>query len=364
MRLGWIAISGFRSHGSLEWHPDPGTNLVIGRNGAGKTNLLEAIGYLATLRSFRGAPDEALVDYESDSAIDRGEVEGFDTKTLIEVEIRRRGGRRALVNRQRLPRTTDLLGYVRLVAFLPEDLEIVKGGPSERRRLLDDLSVQVWPASHLEQMEFDRALRQRNAFLRIGDRDVVTLGVWDERLAMAAGKVAARRARIVSLLGGVVDESYRRIAGSDAQVSFEFDSDWGASLDLQTTAGEFTDRCRDALERGRRADQERRMTLAGPHRDDPMLMLDHHDLRYHGSQGEQRTAVLALRLAGHRVIEKVVGEPPILLLDDVFSELDAGRSAALAGALPATGQAFISTADRRDVPVEGRVWHLEAGRIT
>lgn len=364
MRLGWIAITGFRSHHGLEWHPDSETNLIVGKNGAGKTNLLEAIGYLATLRSFRGAPDESLVGYEADSAIARGEVEGFDTKTLIEIEIRRRGGRRALVNRQRLARTTDLLGYIRLVAFLPEDLEIVKGGPGERRRLLDDLAVQVWPASHLEQMEFDRSLRQRNAFLKQGDRDTMTLGVWDERLAQAAGKVAARRARILSLLMGTVDDAYRRIAGSDARIGFELLSEWGGSLDTKTTSAEFTDRCREALEKGRRADQERRITLWGPHRDDPMLILDGHDLRYHGSQGEQRTAVLALRLAGHRVIEDVVGEPPILLLDDVFSELDTDRSAALATALPDHGQAFVSTADRRDVPLEGRAWHLEGGIIS
>ncbi len=364
MRLDWIAVSGFRSHAHLEWHPDPGTNLIVGRNGAGKTNLLEAVGYLATLRSFRGAPDEALVAHDAESAIDRGQVESFETSTLIEVEIRRRGGRKALVNTRRLARTTDLLGHVRLVSFLPDDLEMVKGGPGERRALLDDLAVQIWPASHLEQAEFDRALRQRNAFLKQGDRDPMTLSVWDERLSIAAGKVAVRRARVAQLLGPRLESAYRDVAGAPDAIGFDYRSDWGGSLDPTVSAAEFTDMCRKALADGRRADQERRLTLRGPHRDDPVLRLEEHDLRYHGSQGEQRTAALATRLASHLVVEETVGESPILILDDVFSELDGERSAALAKALPVHGQAFISSAQRADIPLEGRLWHLDAGKLS
>ncbi len=364
MRLDWIAVTGFRSHSGLEWQPDPGNNLIVGRNGAGKTNLLEAVGYLATLRSFRRAPDEALVAHGAESAIDRGSVVSFETTTLIEVEIRRRGGRRALVNTRRLARTTDLLGHVRLVSFLPDDLEMVKGGPGERRALLDDLAVQIWPASHAEQAEFERSLRQRNAFLKQGDRDDVTLSVWDERLALAAGKVMVRRARVCQLLAPRLAAAYDDIAGAPVQIGFDYRSDWGGSLDPTVSAAEFTASCRQALAGGRRADQERRLTLRGPHRDDPVLLLEGHDLRHHGSQGEQRTAALAIRLASHLVIEETVGEAPILLLDDVFSELDPERSAALAKVLPSHGQAFISSAQRSDIPLEGRLWQLEAGKLT
>lgn len=363
MRLGWIALTGFRSHASLEWSPDPATNLIVGRNGAGKTSLLEAVGYLGTMRSFRGAPDEALVAFDVESAIDRGEVTSEESTTLIEVEIRRRGGRRALLNRSRLPRVTDLLGHVRVVAFLPDDLEMVKGGPGKRRDLLDELAVQLWPASHLDQTDFDRALRQRNAFLRQGDHDQVTLSVWDERLALAGGKVMSRRARAAELLIPQAESCYQDVAGAAERLALTYRSGWGGELLSSVSAAEFTERYREALGKGRKADRDRRITLLGPHRDEPGLELDEHDLRYHGSQGEQRTAALGIRLASRAVIEEQYGSPPLLLLDDVFSELDSQRSEALARALPDHGQSFISTADRADVPLDGKVWSMDHGAL-
>ncbi len=364
MRLNWVALTGFRSHASLEWSPDPEINLIVGRNGAGKTGLLEAVGYLASMHSFRGAPEEALVGFDAESAIARGEVESDASTTLIEVEIRRRGGRKAFVNRTRLARVTDLLGHVRVVAFLPDDLDLIKGGPSSRRGLLDDLAVQLWPASHLDQAEFDRALRQRNAFLKQGGQDEMTLGVWDERLALAGGKVMSRRARAASLLAPEFAGAYQAVAGAGVGLEVAYRSGWGGELDATVPAPEFAVRLRESLIRGRKADLERRITLVGPHRDEPSVLLESHDLRYHGSQGEQRTAALAIRLASRVVIEEQVGAPPLLLLDDVFSELDPIRSEALAKMLPAHGQSFISTADRADVPLEGKVWLMEAGAIT
>lgn len=361
MHLTWIALAGFRSYDRLEWRPDPGVNLLVGANGAGKTNLLEAIGYLASLRSFRGAPDEALVHHEHDAAVVRGEVASDDVTSLIEVEVRRGRPRRALVNGQRLARTADLLGHVRAVSFLPEDLDIVKRGPAHRRDFLDGVAVQLMPAAHLDQAEFDRSLRQRNAFLKQGAGDDVTLSVWDERLAMAGGKVMARRARAAEALEQAVRTAYSAISRSPAEVSFRYLSTWGADLDASVSAGVLAERLSDALVGARKIDRERRITTVGPHRDEPVVVIDGHDLRHHGSQGEQRTTALALRLATHLAVTDQVRATPLLLLDDVFSELDPDRAAALAEALPDT-QTLITTADRGDVPIDGAVWPVQPAR--
>lgn len=364
MRLDWLSLAGFRSYADLTWKPEAGVNLLVGHNGAGKSNLMEAIGYLASLRSFRGTPDEALVGYEVDSAIVRGEVISDDqVASLIEVEIRRRGGRRALVNRLRLARSAELLGHVRAVTFLPEDLDIVKRGPDHRRQFLDDVAVQLAPTAHLDQSEFERSLRQRNAFLKQRFDDDVTLSVWDERLAQAGGKVMARRARASSELTVPLLEAYRAIAAAPAEVGISYQSGWGGELDPTVPASAFTERLVEALGAARRADRDRGVTTVGPHRDEPVVMLDGHDLRHHGSQGEQRTTALSLRLATHHAVSERVGVAPLLLLDDVFSELDPGRAEALASSLPAT-QTLITTADRGDVPVDGRVWTVAGGKVT
>lgn len=362
MRLAWIALGEFRSYRSLEWRPDAGVNLLVGENGAGKTNLLEAIGYLASLRSFRGAPDEAMVGFEAEASVVRGEVVDGDASALIEIELRRRGGRRAFVNRQRLPRSADLLGHVRMVAFLPEDLDLVKRGPAHRRSMLDDLAVQLWPGSHLDQAEYDRAVRQRNAFLKQGVDDPVTLGVWDERLAQAGGKVMVRRARAVQAIASHLARAHAEIAGVDVEVGLSYRSEWGGRLDPTVSAGEQTTALAAALETRRRADRERRITTTGPHRDDPVLVLAGRDARYHASQGEQRTLALAVRLASHRAILDVAGVRALLLLDDVYSELDPLRSTALTRALP-EAQTFVTTAHPAEVPLTGRGWDVREGTI-
>ncbi len=362
MRLAWVAVAGFRSYRELHWEPDPAVNLIVGPNGAGKTNILEAIAYLAALRSFRGSPDEAMVSHESESAVIRGEVTD-ETSTLIETEVPRKGRRKVLVNRSRLQRTADLLGILRVVTFIPEDLEIVKGGPGFRRDFIDATAVQLWPGSHQDQAEYERALRQRNAFLRRGESDDVTLTIWDQRLATSAGKVMVRRARAIRAVLESMEKTYFSVAGNEGTLGFSYESPWGGSLDPQVSAAEFTDRLVEALGSRRRADLERGMTTIGPHRDEPVVLLDGYDLRYHASQGEQRTAALALRLAAHHAITSSLGRSPLLILDDVFSELDSDRGSALARALPDETQTLISTTDRGTVPVEGTVWNVKEGTI-
>jgi DNA replication and repair protein RecF len=360
VRVDWVSLVSFRCYPKLEWSPDHGVNLLVGPNGAGKTNLLESVAYLATLKSFRSVPDENLVADGAESAVIRAGLTGEERERLIEIEIPRHGARRTQVDKTRLRRTADLLGVVRVIAFLPEDLDLIKRGPAHRRDLLDDIAVQLWPAAHLDQAEYERSLRQRNAFLKQGEPDEATLSVWDSRLAQAGGRVLARRARVIETLSPRLDEAYAEIADRETTASFRYSPSWSGDLD-QASAAEFANRLVESLERARRSDYERRMTTVGPHRDEPGFSIDDHEARTHGSQGEQRTMALAVKLAAHRAVSAAVGESPILLLDDVFSELDPRRAAALAKALPAETQTMITSARPEDVPVSGAVWQVGDG---
>jgi len=363
MRVDWLSLIDFRSYGSLEWKPDPGVNLLIGPNGAGKTNLLEATAYLATLKSFRSVRDVGLIADESPAAIVRAGITSEERERLIEIEIPTQGQRRTQVDKTRLKRTADLLGVVRVIAFLPEDLDLVKRGPAYRRNLLDEIAVQLWPAAHLDQSEYERSLRQRNAFLKTGDRDNATLSVWDSRLAQTGGRVLARRSRVVETLSPILEEAYEEIAGEETRAGFTYRPSWGETFESQS-AGEYANRISEALEKVRGVDYDRRMTTVGPHRDEPGFSIDGHETRTHGSQGEQRTTALAVKLAAHRAVADAVGESPVLLLDDVFSELDPQRSAALAGALPPDTQTLITSARPEDVPVTGTTWQVDEGAVT
>lgn len=363
MRVDWLSLLDFRSYPALEWRPDPGVNLLIGANGAGKTNVLESVAYLATLKSFRSAPEAALIADEADSAVVRAGITSEQRDRLIEIEIPRQGARRTQVDKTKLRRTADLLGVVRVIAFLPEDLDLIKRGPAYRRDLLDDIAVQLWPASHLDQTEFERALRQRNAFLKAGESDEVTLSVWDSRLSQAAGRVMARRSRVIETLGPYLAESYVEIARDEATAAFNYHTSWGQGQLVPASAGEYADAIAKALEASRRQDYERRMTTTGPHRDEPGFSIRDRETRTHGSQGEQRTTALAVKLAAHRAVEESVGEAPVLLLDDVFSELDPDRAEALAAALPGSTQTLITSARPEDVPVGGRTWSVESGTV-
>lgn len=363
MRLDWLSLSSFRSYRSLEWAPEPGVNLLIGPNGAGKTNVLEAIGYLGSLKSFRSSPDAAIIADGAESTVIRAGLTNEDRNRLVEIELPRQGARRTQVDKTRLKRTADLLGVVRVVAFLPEDLDLIKRGPSYRRDLLDDIAVQLWPAAYLDQSEFERSLRQRNAFLKTGDRDDPTLSVWDSKLAQSAGRVMARRARVIETLSAVLLDAYKEIAQDASVATFTYHTSWGGGELRLESAAEFAALIAKALEESRRHDYERRMTTVGPHRDEPGFSIDGHETRTHGSQGEQRTMALAVRLAAHRAIAEAVGESPVLLLDDVFSELDPDRASALAHSLPANTQTLITSARPENIPISGSTWKVRGGTI-
>jgi DNA replication and repair protein RecF len=336
MRLHRLSLVDFRNYTSAELAPAPeGLTVIRGDNGEGKTNLLEAVGYLATLASFRGAPTEALVREGTDEAVVRGEGEREGRQLLLEVAIPRSGRGRVQLNRQPLRRSADLLAGLRVTVFAPDDLVLVKGGPAERRRYLDDLLTALHPRNDALRADVERILRQRGALLRqaggrLTGEVATTLDVWDSQLASAGTALADARTELVRALEPELAKAYDQLAGGPADVAATYARSWEGDL-------------AEALAASRADDVRRAMTLVGPHRDDLALAVGGLPGRTHASQGEQRSLALALRLAGHRSVADAVGSPPVLLLDDVFSELDPARSEALLAHLPA-GQALLTTA--------------------
>jgi DNA replication and repair protein RecF len=332
-----VELVDFRNYEELKIALTAGTTAILGRNGQGKTNLAEAISFLATLESFRGAPNDALVRRGADRAYVRAEVIDDDgRRSLIECEIARTGPSRVQVNRQRLPRTRDLLGVIRTSVFSPDDLVLVKGSPGERRRFLDMTLTALASRNDALRRDLDRAIRQRNVLLkqsggRLDEATAVTLDVWDGRMAELGDRMGAERAALVERLQPLVAEAYSRLAGVEAVVGLDYDPEW-----RRLGLGE-------ALAQSRQDDLRRGVSTVGPHRDDMDLLLADMPARTHASQGEQRTLALALRLAAHRLIAERVGSTPILVLDDVLSELDEGRATALLDDLPA-GQIVITSA--------------------
>jgi len=357
VRLDHLWVEDFRSYRHADLELPPGLLVVTGVNGSGKTNLLEAAGWLARLGSFRGAPPEAMVRVGADRAVVRGRGRRGPRELLVETEITPRGRGRVSVNRQPLRRVSDLADLLAVSVFTPDDLELVKGGPAARRRYLDD-ELAAHDARHTAaRRDLERIVRQRNALLRsaggrLGASEATTLDVWDERLAVVGEAHVAARRRLVADLGGPVSSAYRRVAGGEGTVSLAYVTSWP---DGQTLA--------EALGAGRDQDVRRGASLVGPHRDELDLAVDGLAARLRASQGEQRSLALALRLGAHTLATERAGEAPLLLLDDVFSELDPGRAEALLTHLP-PGQVVLTTAGPLPPGAEPeRVLRLAGGRL-
>ena len=336
MRVDRLWLTDFRNYASAELEPAPGLTAVVGANGEGKTNLLEAVGYLATLSSFRGAPGDALIRSGCASAVVRAEVENDGRTALVEAEVRATGRDRVLVNRQPLRRARDLLGTLRVTVFSPDDLALVKGGPSERRRLLDDALVACTPKHDVTRSDLDRILRQRGTLLkqaggRMTPEIESTLDVWDAKLAETGERLGEARTALVEQLTPAVSSAYEGVSGAPAHIALRYEAPWRA------------EGLAAALAAARMDDIRRGVSTVGPHRDELVLEIEGLPARTHASQGEQRSLALALRLATHGVVTESTGTTPVLLLDDVFSELDPHRSASLIAHLPA-GQALLTTA--------------------
>lgn len=362
-RLGRLWLTDFRCYEHVELALEAGCTVVTGSNGQGKTSLLEAIAWLATGRSLRGVPDRALVRTGRDEAIVRAEVVHPDREVLLEAAVRAQGRNRILANKQPVARRRDLADHLRVTVFAPDDLALVKGSPAGRRDYLDDLLAVTTPRVAGIATDYERVLKQRNALLRAGIRnaeDRTTRDVLDARLVASGAGLLDARLELIERLRPDVRHAYAALAGDAPGFAAVYEPEW---TDDALVAGTTEAALRDALGTLRRREEDRGTTLVGPHRDDWTFVLDGMDARHHASQGEQRTLALALRLAGHRLVAEVVGAEPLLLLDDVFSELDATRAAALVANLPAT-QTLVTTAGVLPEGIRAAGWvRIDGGRI-
>ncbi|MBU3689500.1 MAG: DNA replication and repair protein RecF [Acidimicrobiales bacterium mtb01] len=352
-----IELVDFRNYERASFSLTAETTAIVGRNGQGKTNVAEAMAFLATLDSFRQVPVAALVRDGAESAFVRATVKHDDGRELlVEVEIPRQGRVNVLVNKQRLARTRDLVGVLRVTVFSPDDLDLVKGAPSERRRFADDALVSVAAKNDALRLELDRVIRQRNTLLRqcagrLTEEVGFSLDVWDERLAAVGDEIGQARATLLAQLQPMVEEAYQQVAGARVAVALGYEPDWRRTG------------LAAALTASRRDDVRRGVSTVGPHRDDIELFLGSMPARTHASQGEMRSLALSLRLAVHRLVARTTDMTPLLVLDDVLSELDPGRCEALLAHLP-PGQVVITTASPLPVAARpDRVITIEAGQV-
>ena len=364
--VGHLWLTDFRCLREIDVGLASGLTVLQGANGQGKTSLLEAIGWVARTRSFRGVSDAMLVRAGATEAIVRAEVTTSGRQQLFEAEIRVAGRNRVMCNRQPVARTRDLHGLLRVTVFAPDDLSLVKGGPAERRDFLDDLLAMLAARYDAARSDFERVLKQRNALFRAGVRDDdarFTLEVFDEQLVHAGAELVRGRLRLLERLVPAVATAYEMLALDARPIAGTYVSESSPDPLTAADADAIEGLLRDTLARRQRAEIDRGLTLVGPHRDELHLTIDGLDARYQASQGEQRTLALALRLAGHMVVRELAGAAPVLLLDDVFSELDGQRSAALVRNLP-PGQTLLTTAGALppDVVAE-RTLVMRAGRI-
>jgi DNA replication and repair protein RecF len=354
-----LELVDFRSYERLGVDLEPGGNVLVGPNGVGKTNLVEALGYVATLGSHRVATDAPLVRAGARAAVIRCVIEHDGRELLVELEIVPGRANRARLGRSAVRRARDVLGALRLVLFAPEDLELVRGDPAERRRYLDDLLVSRLPRFAGVRADYERVVKQRNALLRTaylarktgGTRggDLGTLAVWDTHLARHGAELLAGRLELVAALAPHVAKAYDAVAAGRGTAAVAY----RPSLELADVAPDraaLEEALTAALGQSRTAEVERGVTLVGPHRDDLVLTLGTLPARGYASHGESWSYALALRLAGYDLL-RGDGIEPVLVLDDVFAELDAGRRDRLAGLVGGAGQLLVTCAVADDVPV-------------
>ncbi len=370
MYLRRLAVADFRSWERAELDLEPGVSVLVGPNGVGKTNLVEAVGYLATLGSHRVAGDAPLVRRGAERAVVRATVVHQGRELTVELEIAPGRANRARVNRAPVGRPRDVLGILRTVQFAPEDLALVRGDPGERRRFLDDLLVARRPRFAAVRADYDRVLKQRSALLKTArnsarsstGEDLRTLDVWDGHLARHGAALLAGRLDLVAGLAAPAVEAFAEVAPSSEPIALVYRS----SLDgvLPATADELEPLLLEALLAVRRQEVERGVCLVGPHRDDLELRLGAGPAKGYASHGESWALALALRLASYRLL-CADGVEPVLILDDVFAELDDRRRRALAGVAARAEQVLVTAAVADDVPagLAGVRFAVNGGRI-
>ena len=376
----WVAglrLTDFRSYEQVELTLTPGVTTFLGQNGQGKTNLVEAIGYVSVLGSHRVATDAPLVRSGADRAIIGLEIMREDRTTLVELELNPGRANRARINRSPAQRPRDVLGLLRTVLVAPEDLSLVKGDPSDRRRFMDDLLIQRTPRMLGVKADYDRILKQRNALLKSAStarrgnpQDVArTIEVWDSQLAEVGGELVAARVALIEDLRPHLVEAYELIAGgadavSSADATLAYSSSLGAGVERTSDRLLWRDALLAGIESRRSEELARGLTLVGPHRDDLLLGLGGLPAKGFASHGESWSIALGLRLAGLEVL-RLDGDDPVLILDDVFAELDGPRRRRLSARVATCTQVLITAAVGEDVPAElaGRRLMVSRGAV-
>ena len=382
MYLEQLSLTDFRSYAQVDLSLEPGVTVLVGSNGIGKTNLMEAIGYLATLSSHRVSTDAPLLRFGTERAMIRAKLVRGDQSTVLELEINAGRANRARINRSNPVRARDILGICQTVLFAPEDLALVKGDPSNRRRFLDELLVSLVPRHAATRSDYDRVLKQRNALLKSGRTGKFTAGheatldVWDQHMARAGAELLHARLELVERLQPHLNSAYAQLTdGSKAagaiyrstlQGAFDDDGEVTAASsgavpadgmeDLRPlSVDELTERYVRAFAASRRKELERGISLVGPHRDELELVLGQAPAKGYASHGETWSMCLALRLASYYVMlddARTGGSAPILILDDVFAELDVQRRRKLASIVSGAEQVLVTAAVEDDIPAE------------
>ncbi|EGD45033.1 RecF protein [Nocardioidaceae bacterium Broad-1] len=379
MYVSHLSLHDFRSYPNVEVPLEAGVTAFVGRNGQGKTNLVEAIDYLSRLQSHRVATDAPLVRAGAEQAVVRAAVVRDGRTATLEVEINAGRANKARINKSPLPRTRDLVGLVRTVVFSPEDLTLVKGDPSDRRRFLDDLMILRAPRLAGVRSDYDRVLKQRNSLLKTAglargsarEGALATLAVWDDHLATIGAEILSQRLSLVEALKPYVGKAYETVARGasrdDAEITYK------PVVELVETTTPSVETLRQAileeLARRQKDELDRGISLVGPHRDDLLLHIsagaERLPVKGYASHGESWSFALALRLAAYDLL-RADGDDPILILDDVFAELDSQRRVQLAELVADAEQVLVTAAVPEDVPaaLAGARYHVKAGEVT
>jgi DNA replication and repair protein RecF len=373
-----LSLHNFRSYADVEVELGPGASAFVGRNGQGKTNLIEAIDYVSRLSSHRTRTDAPLIRAGVDQAVIRLAVVRDGRTAILEAELNAGRANRARVNRATLPRSRELVGLLRTVVFSPEDLAVVKGDPAERRRFLDDLLVLRAPRIAGVLADYDRVLRQRTSLLKTArlarrsgaaDTASATMEVWDEQLARTGAELLAERLALVESLRPHLATAYESVARGTGRNLARADYFSSTDLGEQRQAGELAGTLLDAIGERRSEELDRGLCLVGPHRDDLRLSLADSDrtlpIKGYASHGESWSFALALKLAAYDLL-RVDGDDPLLILDDVFAELDTDRREQLADLVAGAEQVLVTAAVAADVPdkLAGTRYTVGGGGVT
>ena len=359
MKITALELTHFRSYEAAELAPCPGVNVLLGDNGQGKTNLLEALYLCCTGRSHRTRQDRDMVRWEADFASVRVEALRRDGTHQVEIRLPSAGRRKILVAEREIARSGELMGHVTGVLFSPEDLRTVKDGPAERRRFVDMALSQIRPAYYYALQRYARALKQRNEALKavaLQPGVMATLDAWDGQLATAGAELVRQRRAYIEKLSQTAQRTHREISDGRERLEIRYLP--------SVPAGEEARANEEALFAARETDVRRMTTSVGAHRDDVQILVEGRDVRAFGSQGQQRTAALAMRLSELEVMHEQLGEWPMLMLDDVMSELDPGRRRQLVRHLAGV-QTFITCTDAEDLAGAevGRAWRVANGEL-